>query len=830
MTATRDLLIQETPLVIFDVESTGFYTADLRNEIIELTVIRREPGGRFELTFDSLFSIGRRAIPNSHIHHITSADLRGAPTFAEAAPLVAEALSGALWVAYNAPFDRNFVTATLKRDLGLELAPPFLCAQRLQKVLGLGKAGKLHATCEAFSVPFDEGQHVSFYDTWATARLMDVWLERMEHLGLKRFGELETLAKKSTFIDSLSAPLWSFHPEALSAPFNTANTKGVKLKSRYAQDLGLPTHTRSFPPLGEAPQEPPSQEPPSQELPSQEPPSQESRFSLRPYQDDAIEAILTRRRKGVTRQVVCLPTGAGKTVIFSELARLATRRVLVLAHREELLTQAKEKLERALSDLTAAQGEGAVKVEIEQGAHTASSEAKVVVASLRSLRSERLARLLSEGGAEGFGLVIYDECHHAVAEDNKRILTELGVFEPSFQGTLVGFTATTRRADGLGLDEVFEEVVYSRSLLDMLRDGYLVPVRGYRIDTSVSLEGVGGRGDFIADELAERVDIQERNGLVAKSIQELARDRRTLCFCVTVHHAEQLAATLRALGVPAATVHGEMKPLERSTTLRDFREGALQVITNVGVLTEGFDDPEVSCVAMARPTKSEALYVQCVGRGMRLFEGKKDCIVLDFVDTSALNLVTLPSLVGVPIEVDFEGREVTEAAGAYHALFEEHLGFEWEAERLTLSELQERARAFDPLHIKLSPEVRAISQNGWVSLGQRGVALHFSRDGRDFSELLILSTSEPGKQRYVLLLDDVEVGRARSVEEGVEAADFEVGRMGRWATETAPHDAPWRLSPAPPEALEPLRSLPFPRPPQTLEEVFRAITYVKLFG
>ncbi|MBM4291993.1 MAG: DEAD/DEAH box helicase [Deltaproteobacteria bacterium] len=536
---------------------------------------------------------------------------------------------------------------------------------------------------------------------------------------------------------------------------------------------------------------------------------------MRPYQREAIEAILRRRRAGVRRAVVSLPTGAGKTVIFSHLAQLAQRRVLVLAHREELLAQAKDKLERALA--------GRARVEIEQAGRRASAEAKVVVASLRSLRPERLARLLDE---EGFGLVIYDECHHAVADDNKRVLAQLGVFDEGFSGTLVGFTATTARADGVGLEEVFEEVVYSRSLLDMIRDGYLVPVRGLRVSTAVSLEGVGGAGDFGVEELEERVDIEERNGLVARSVQELARDRRTICFCVTVRHAERLAEALRDLGVPAAAVHGELRAAERAALLRDFREGALQVITNVGVLTEGFDDPGVSCVAMARPTRSEGLYVQCVGRGMRLAEGKRDCLVLDFVDLSALRLVTLPTLVGVPVEVDFEGREAGEAAAAYWRLVDEHPGFEWEAAAITLTELQERARAFDPLRLRLSPEVRAISQNGWVSLGQRGLALSFSRDGESFSELLVLQTSEGGKRRYQLTLDGREVGRAARVEEAVEASDFEVGRMGHLAVETASCYAPWRAEPAPPELARELgRQLPYP--PRTLEDVFRAMLYLR---
>jgi ATP-dependent helicase IRC3 len=187
-------------------------------------------------------------------------------------------------------------------------------------------------------------------------------------------------------------------------------------------------------------------------------------LQLRPYQAEAIEAVLTARRSGTRRMVVCLPTGAGKTVIFSHLARIAKKQVLVLAHREELLSQAREKIERALQNETKV-------VAIERGAQRASSDAKVMVCSIRSLHEERLARLLH---GRDIGLVIYDECHHAAADDNMRVLRQLGVFDDQWTGTLLGFTATTARGDGRGLEDVFEKIVYTKTLPEMVDAGYLV--------------------------------------------------------------------------------------------------------------------------------------------------------------------------------------------------------------------------------------------------------------------------------------------------------------------------------------------------------------------
>lgn len=509
--------------------------------------------------------------------------------------------------------------------------------------------------------------------------------------------------------------------------------------------------------------------------------------SLRPYQRDAIAAVLAARKRGVRRQVISLPTGAGKTVIFSRLAQLAREPVLVLAHRAELLEQARAKLEAA----------GAGPVSIEQGGQRADPGAKTVVASIRSLSPPRLERLLRVWRPK---LVVYDECHHAPAEDNKRVLTQLGVFEPEWPGTLVGFTATTARGDGVGLEEIFEEVVLSRGLGDLIQAGYLVGLRGFRVTTGSDLAALStGAGDYELEALAEAVDVTERNGLVARSIQELARERRTIVFCVNVAHALNLARALREIGVRAAPVHGELEAGERAARLADFAAGRLQAITNVAVLTEGFDDPGVGCVAMARPTRSSGLYAQCVGRGTRLAPGKKDCLVLDFVDLGDLSLTTLPSLLGLPRQLDLEGREVTEAGELWRAMELEFPDYELPEEAITLEEIQQRAAAFDPISLRVDREVRAISPFAWTSLGSAGLALHVLRGGRPRT-YCVLSGSGRGR-RWRVTLDDREQARFSSAEEAVEAVDYEVERQGRQVRASAAPSAPWRARPAPPALL-----------------------------
>jgi len=504
---------------------------------------------------------------------------------------------------------------------------------------------------------------------------------------------------------------------------------------------------------------------------------------LRPYQREAIDAVLAARRAGVRRMLVCLPTGAGKTVIFSHLAGLARRPVLVLAHREELLHQARQKLEHALG------AAGAGVVAIEQGAHSAPDGAKVLVCSIRSLHEQRLARVISR---RDFGLVIYDECHHAAAEDNLRVLRQLGAMDPAWTGTLLGFTATTARGDGKGLDAVFERIVYTRTLPAMIDDGFLAPLRGVRISTAADLTRLSpGGADFREDELSEAVDIEERNAIVARSIQELTRDRRTIAFCVTVNHARNLCRSLNALGVPAGVVYGAMSTDARARALADFRDGRTQVLTNVAVLTEGFDDPGVSCIAMARPTRSEGLYAQCIGRGTRLSPGKKDCLILDFVDLSELDICTLPSLFGVPRHIDLEGGDVREAVRIWQQCLFDRPGFELEAGAVTLPEIERRAATFDPLTLEPSAEVRAVSANAWFSLGRHGLALHFQKTRGHTSELLILKRAARGKM-WEVSLDGEPKARFSTFEEAVQAADYEVERLGPLTAASALEQASWR--------------------------------------
>lgn len=372
-------------------------------------------------------------------------------------------------------------------------------------------------------------------------------------------------------------------------------------------------------------------------------------MKLRPYQQECLSRLRARYRDGARRLLVSLPTGTGKTVVFATMPSFfdMKKRMLVLAHRQELLEQAAAKFEAAAPGLS---------VGIEQGSRNAPPDARIVLASVPTVGREASSRLLRLD-PEQFYLIVVDEAHHAVATTYRRVFDHFGLFEKDTKRLLVGFTATPRRGDKQTLAEVFEEIAYARSLPEMVRAGYLCPVRGWRVHTSIDIGAVRIRhGDFVESDLARAVDVAERNGLVVDAYLRYAPGRRAIVFGVNVAHVHALAAAFSERGIPAAAVWGAMTPEQRREALRQFRDGEVSVLTNCNVLTEGFDEPRVACVLMARPTRSQLLYAQMVGRGTRLHERKSDLLVIDIVDNSArLKLAGLNALFDLPDSLDLVG-------------------------------------------------------------------------------------------------------------------------------------------------------------------------------
>lgn len=350
-------------------------------------------------------------------------------------------------------------------------------------------------------------------------------------------------------------------------------------------------------------------------------------FNLRPYQRAAVAAVAERYRAGERRSLVYLPTGAGKTVIATFVIQhlrqsFGLRRCLFVAHRREILDQTARTLSRHLPELD---------VQVEQGERTSSDTADVVVASVQSLlrRKERY-------DPRAFDLIICDECHRALSPSWDAVI---GYFWSQARDAtlLLGMTATPRRTDGRSALALFGEPAFELSRTDLEDLGYLVPMTYFTVQGDLRLDRLElSAGDFQAASLSRVMDTPAHRALAVKAWLEQGAGKRTLVFCAGVEHAHHLAQDFRALGVSAQAVDGKTK--ERHELLGRFASGELQVLTNYGVLTEGFDDPGVSCILMARPTTSPLVYMQCIGRGLRTAPGKRDCTILDLVDRSTHQL------------------------------------------------------------------------------------------------------------------------------------------------------------------------------------------------
>jgi superfamily II DNA or RNA helicase len=337
---------------------------------------------------------------------------------------------------------------------------------------------------------------------------------------------------------------------------------------------------------------------------------------------EALNAVL-RSWQEHQRVLLVLPTAAGKTIIFAAVAkeRLKTGRVLVLAHTDELIQQARDKMRRA----------NGLESDLEKAENRASLDSRLVVSSVQTLsRPERLERF----GSTHFSTVIVDEAHRILGPSYLRIIDH---FECA---KLLGCTATPDRGDKKNLGAVFQDIAHEISLIELIRAGYLAPITVQTVPIKIDISKVAVRaGDFSEEELAEALDpvLEE----VATGITQYATDRKTLVFTPLVKTAERFAQILRAAGFAAEFVSGKCS--DRAEKLSRFARGETQILANAQLLCEGYDQPTINCIAILRPTRSRPFHAQMVGRGTRIHPGKRDLLLLDFLWQTAKHSLIKPA-------------------------------------------------------------------------------------------------------------------------------------------------------------------------------------------
>jgi superfamily II DNA or RNA helicase len=558
-----------------------------------------------------------------------------------------------------------------------------------------------------------------------------------------------------------------------------------------------------------------------------------SEVVLRPYQAKALGQILACKDRGVRRVLAVMPTGTGKTTLFSaligEFYREHGASSLVLAHRRELLEQAQTRISLQNPELF---------VGLEDKKKPRDFD--VLVGSVQSLGRET-SRTLDSWLP---GCMIIDEAHHAAADTYQRILKRAGSYEGDC--FTVGVTATPHRMDNRPLhgeeEAIFEEVAFTYTLKEAIGDGWLSDLRGYRIATGVDLSKVRVvHGDYSSKQLQDAVNTESRNRTAFENWERISNDRKTIVFCTGVEHAKAVAEMFKEHGYAAESVDGTMGGEERAGIMRRFSTGKTQVLTNVEIATEGFDVPDVGCVLLLRPTKSWALFCQMIGRGLRVLpntiEGlpdasarrtriansaKKNCIVIDVVDNGKRVVApkedkedqdlkpSLTGLVGLPDDFELDGNSLTDAMEkwdkldprAQALLFRRNVNFD---------ELDDTLTAVDLL-AELTPpsEILGMSKNAWMRVGMGRYLLACGSSKTEDHRMAAIEEDALGFFHLVVSSSTrhpMEFELGRELTEAFKRADRKIKEVWPFTSGLTLATTGWRNNPISGEQKEELRSL-----------------------
>lgn len=502
-----------------------------------------------------------------------------------------------------------------------------------------------------------------------------------------------------------------------------------------------------------------------------------SSVELRPYQREAVDAVHEAVARGVQRCGIGLPTGTGKTIVFSQLAFERGYPALILAHRDELIQQAAEKF--AMVDPSTPVGI------VKAGLHQA--DLPVVVASVQTLARERRLHAMPTD----YRTVIVDEGHHSAADTYRRILRYFSEVECH---TLV--SATLERADKKALSSVIDEIVYSMSLPEAIEQAWLTDIRalGIRVRGLHMGQVKVVSGDYQGKAVEEALIAAGAERVAVQAWQEHADGRKTVLFAPGVESAIRFADAFNEAGVRATFVHGGLEMDDRRGRLRAFADGEFSVVSNAMLLTEGWDEPSVECIVNARPTRSKGLYIQMIGRGTRLYPGKKELLVLDLVgNEERLDLISVPRLFGADPD------KVAKMGAAAAARQQEYERTVAPLIAAGLSTLELEAKEADVFSRKDLNWLR-LANGDWFLQGQRGT-LYLEQAGSGWSAVLRPHDGRPP----LVFCEDKDLSLAMGI------AEDKVVRKAKMSTLVLiDKTQPWRAEPASPQQKQALSRMRIP--------------------
>ena len=500
---------------------------------------------------------------------------------------------------------------------------------------------------------------------------------------------------------------------------------------------------------------------------------------LRPYQQQARERIHAEWENGHTRTLLVLPTGTGKTIVFASVAADQVRagdRVLILAHRGELLEQAADKLQRSTGLVSAVE---------KADATCLNTWFRVVVGSVQTLqRTARLERF----SHDYFGTIIIDEAHHAITDGYRRILDYFG------SAKVLGVTATPDRGDMRNLGEVFDSLAFEYKLTDAIKEGYLCRIMAQTIPLKLDISSVTmSGGDYAVGDLGTALDPYLEQ--IAAEMAQRCKGRKTVVFLPLIKTSQKFRDLLNSHGFRAAEVNGQST--DRKEVLADFDAGKYNVLCNSMLLTEGWDCPSVDCVVVLRPTKVRSLYSQMVGRGTRLSPGKTDLLLLDFLWMTDKHELCRPAdLVcedravarqmtenlaesGCPQDIEEAAAEAREDVVTQR---EEALAKQLEEQR------RKKAKLVDPLQYEMS--IQAEDLAGYVPAFGWEAGPPSAQQAAALEKLGILPDAVESAGKASLLLDRLHKRRDEGLTTPKQIRCLEkygFQHVGRWSFEQAKH-------------------------------------------